>query len=87
MERQIEQINGFSYNPGMPLPPDIDFAEFCKELRAKGKYTQQEMADKLGATLVGYQMWEYGKRKPSAKFAVRILALRDEMEAKKRKKD
>ncbi|HIY57283.1 MAG TPA: helix-turn-helix transcriptional regulator [Candidatus Tetragenococcus pullicola] len=35
-----------------------------KELRKEKKYTQQEVADKLGITRPAYTAYETGKRKP-----------------------
>lgn len=73
MEQQITS----AYNQGMQMPPPIDFAELCKDLRIKGMYTQQEMADLLEVNIRTYQRWEEGKREPNAQAVVRLLAIRD----------
>lgn len=80
MEQQIE----LTYNAGMKMPPPINFAELCKELRTRGSYTQQEMADLLEVNIRSYQRWEEGTREPHAQAVVRLLALRDYLDKKKK---
>ena len=41
------------------------FAERLKELRKEKQLTQQELADKVGISRVGYGYWEKGSREPS----------------------
>lgn len=41
------------------------FAERLKFLRKEKKLTQQELADKIGISRVGYGYWEKGSREPS----------------------
>ena len=41
------------------------FAERLKELRKEKHLTQQELADKVGISRVGYGYWEKGSREPS----------------------
>lgn len=40
------------------------FPEKIKELRLKNRYTQQQIADKLGITRPAYTAYESGKRQP-----------------------
>ena len=41
------------------------FSERLKELREEKHLTQQELADKVGISRVGYGYWEKGKREPN----------------------
>ena len=43
------------------------FSERLKELREEKHLTQQELADKVGISRVGYGYWEKGKREPNFK--------------------
>ncbi len=57
----------------------INFAEICKEIKNSGKYTQVEMAKKLGVPVRTYRSWEYGQREPNGQCAARILELYTEL--------
>ncbi len=81
----MEQQGIFAYNYGMNILLDVNFAELCKELRNKGKYTQEEMAKKLGVSRRTYQYWENGKWQPNVQAALRIFTLRDEIERNSKK--
>ncbi len=72
------------YNGSMPLPPENNFADLCKEIRAKGKFTQAEIAKKIGVSLRTYCDWEYGKHIPSGEKVLRLLALRESLNTKKK---
>ncbi len=80
MEQRPEQNFLLLHNPAMNELFDTNFAELCKKLREDGKFTQKEMATKLGVTLNAYQKWEAGERQPSGKFAARILSLQISMQ-------
>ena len=51
------------------------FAERLKFLRKKRKLTQQEIADKIGISRVGYGYWEKGTREPSIDNLVELSKL------------
>ena len=82
----MERLDKVAYNGDMKLPPKIDFAELCKELRARGRYTQQEIADLLEVNISTYQRWEQGRRTPCGQAVVNLLALRDYLNKKAKKK-
>lgn len=45
----------------------MELSERLKELRLEQKYTQQEVADKLGIIVESYRKYELGKRQPGKK--------------------
>ncbi|MFZ2647283.1 MAG: helix-turn-helix transcriptional regulator [Lactococcus chungangensis] len=51
------------------------FAERLKFLRKEKKLTQQELADKLGMSRVGYGYWEKGSREPDLKMLLKLSEL------------
>jgi DNA-binding XRE family transcriptional regulator len=67
--------------------PKVDFAKLCKELREKGKWTQQEIADMLGVHIVTYKRWEAGKIEPNAQAAFQICCIWHEQKNKKPSKN
>lgn len=75
----IGKLQVLGYNSEM----QIDFSALCKELRSKGKYSQQEMSDLLEVNLRTYQRWEEGVTEPSAQAVVRLLSLKSHFETKK----
>lgn len=46
-----------------------------KQIRIELLLTQQELADKLGLSIVSIQRWESGKSEPSLKHKREIIAL------------
>ena len=44
-----------------------------KERRKKLKFTQQEVADALGATVRTYQKWENGDTTPDGHYLLRLM--------------
>lgn len=72
MEQQIV----FAYNGVMPMPPKIDFAQLCKQIRAETGRTQKEMAEILGPVNIRtYQRWEEGEVEPSAQAAFKLAQM------------
>lgn len=61
-------------------PKELDFAKMCKEIRAFHKLTQQQMADKLGVQTRTYQRYEAADIEPSAKIAVAIYVMWQEIQ-------
>lgn len=64
------------------IPQQVDFAEMCKDLRAKLGCKQREMAEVLGVTLRRYQSWEAGDFEPTGQATAKLLAIRDQLENK-----
>lgn len=53
------------------------FNKRLRELRIKNKFTQQNMADKLGLSLNAYQKYEQSERSPSLECLVSIADILD----------
>jgi DNA-binding XRE family transcriptional regulator len=87
MRQEIESHSDFTYNPSMGKQDKIDFASICKQLRMKGKWTQQEMANILGVSLRNYQKWEAGTAKPNAEAAYHLCEMQQEIQSKQFEKD
>ncbi len=81
----MENLQVVVYNSGiMTLKPvsKVSLSALCKDLREAFKYTQSEMATRLGVTLKPYQKWEYGISDPSGEFAAKLFLLREELQEK-----
>ena len=55
-----------------PLCMEFDFT-VLKERRKKLKFTQQEVADAIGATVRTYQKWENGDTTPDGHYLLRLM--------------
>lgn len=64
------------------LPPPINFAELCKNLRHALGMSQAEMSIFLGVGLRHYQYWESGRYEPGGQYTAKLLAIRDQLENK-----
>jgi Predicted transcriptional regulator len=53
---------------------EFDFT-VLKERRKKLKFTQQEVADAIGATVRTYQKWENGDTTPDGHYLLRLYLL------------
>ena len=51
---------------------EFDFT-VLKERRKKLKFTQQEVADAIGATVRTYQKWENGDTTPDGHYLLRLM--------------
>ena len=78
----MENIRAIGYNGHMKNLPDIKLDKFCKGLRERAGYTQEEMAKRLGVSTSTYQRWEYGDRLPNGRYTAKLFALRDELNQK-----
>lgn len=61
---------------------EINFAELCKSLRHKRKWTQRQMAEVLGVSLRAYQYYEAEAQEPNAQAAFRLAQMVYEDELK-----
>lgn len=55
----------------------MELSEKLKELRLEQKYTQQEIADKLGIIVESYRKYELGKRQPGKKSLEKLARVFD----------
>lgn len=55
-----------------PLTMEFDHS-ILKEYRKRLNYTQQEVADAVGANLRTYQKWEYGSTQPDGYYLLRLM--------------
>ncbi|MEW6732423.1 MAG: helix-turn-helix transcriptional regulator [Acidobacteriota bacterium] len=62
--------------------PEIDFPAVCRYLRERGRWTQKEFADRIGADLRNYQRWEAGSTKPNPDAAFHLCRLLFEIDGK-----
>jgi len=53
----------------------LDFPSICKFIRKVFNVTQEQMAQRLNASLTAYTHWEYGKRSPKSWQAVNLYIL------------
>lgn len=61
------------------LPEPVNFAELCKELRQALSMSQAQMSNFLGVGLRHYQYWESGRYEPGGQYAIKLLAIRDQL--------
>lgn len=80
----MEEHAHVPYNGSMELPPEINYANLCKEIRIKGKFTQAEMAKKIGVSLSTYCYWEYGKTIPNGRNAAKLFLTRENLNSRKK---
>ncbi len=77
----IHALNCYNYDSDDDLwyqiyagPQTMEFNnEVLKINRKRLKYTQQEVADAVGATIRTYQKWEYGETTPDGYYLLRLM--------------
>ena len=80
---ELEHVVG--YNPCMandPIStiPQIDIVALCKVIEKITRFTQKQMAQKLGVNLNTYERWRYTDREPQGNAVARLFVLREEIE-------
>ncbi len=65
--------------PIVPIP-QVDIVALCKVIEKITRYTQKQMAQRLGVDLSTYERWRFTDREPKGNAVARLFVLREEIE-------